>query len=360
MATNPKYSIILTDTSGNKYEFEKATNRAWERYENEVGKCRFTIPHNDSKITASVFDSGKTKIDIYRNGTVVWQGLLFTTEDNTEGTTVYGLDYKETLKWYRVGFNTSYSGVTIGSGVISPVFDAIDALSDSTPGSLFTKGTIENPYQTSTTTNKTISLTTFDEDFFTLLQKLVYYSRSNSPTGAWEQNTVFDIAPASSPTFTFLRNVGSDKSDAVFELDGEIINFSFINDFRFIHNDIKGYTVGTGPAVLNSTQTDSTSISAQYRRQFAPVHGDLTVQGELDERVKDQLKKEKDVAKTLTLSFAPGLAPFDGYSMGDGIKVRISRGRVSIDEFMRVVGMIVDVEDSGAEITRPILQRKRS
>jgi len=356
----PIYTIIVTDTSGNQYEFEKATNRAWERYENDVGKCRFTIPHNDSKILGTVFEVAKTKIAFYRNGTVVWQGLVAAVEDNLEGTTVYGLDYKETLKWYRVGFDTTYTAQKLGTQIASAIFDTIDALTSAAPGDLFTKGTIEDPYATGTSTDKTITLTTYDEDYYTLLLKLVYYARSNSPSGAWTQNTVFDIAPATSPTFTFLRDVGTDKPNVVLELDGEIVDFSFIQDFRFIHNDVKALTVTSGPAILTSTQTDATSISTHYRHQFSPVHGDMTTQGELDERAKDVLKQDKDQSKTLTLAFAPGLAPFSGYSLGDSIKIRVNRGRVEIDEFMRVVGMIVDVENTGAELTKPILQRKRT
>jgi len=359
--SNPNYSFVLIDSSGNKYEFEKATNRSWERYENDVGKCRFSIPHNDNKIVSAVFESGKTKIFIYRDNVLVWQGLVASTQDNVQGTTVFGLDYKECLKWYRVGFNTTYTSKKIGTEIVSPIFTAADARTGAAPGDLFALGTIEDPYTTSTTTAKTITRTTFDEDFFSLLQEMVYVSRSNSPASTWVQNTVFDITISeTAPTFTFLRNVGVDKPNVVFTLDSEIIGFDQVHDFRFIRNDIKGYSIISGPSVINSSQADATSVSSHYLREFAPSYGGITTQGELDERAKDELKSDKDHKRILSVSFASGLIPFDGYVMGDNVKVVINRGRVAINEYMRVVGMLVDIDDTGAELTRPLLQEKRT
>jgi hypothetical protein len=45
--------------------------------------------------------------------------------------------------------------------------------------------------------------------------------------------------------------------------------------------------------------------------------------------------------------------------MGDNVRVIIDRGRIDVDEYFRVVGMEVRVEN-GVETARPILQRKRT
>jgi hypothetical protein len=50
----------------------------------------------------------------------------------------------------------------------------------------------------------------------------------------------------------------------------------------------------------------------------------------------------------------------DGYSISDKVKLRINRGRVHIDEYRRVVGMEVNIDNSGVESAVPILQKLRT
>lgn len=363
MAEQPKYMVVVRDESGNLYEFEKATNLQWEWYENDVGRCRFHIPYNDVKLTTSSIPQGAfSEIRIYRDNSLVWQGFTALISEDKDGTSVYGFTYTEILKWYRVGFNTTYTSKKIGSEVISPIYDIVVALGTDILEAKITKGTIQDPYTTgSSSVNKTITKTVFDEDFFSLLKDMVATSRADSPSGSWEQDSVFEITFSdTTPTFNFWRDVGSNKSDVVFEMDSEIVDFNFIVDMKAVFNDVKGYAVQSGPSFLTSSQADTTSIASFYRRQFSPYFGTVTGQTQLDEMAKDTLKLYKDPTKTLSVNFAANIKPFDGYSMGDSVKVRINRGRVSIDAFYRVIGMEVVVSDKGIENTTPILQSQRT
>lgn len=357
-----QYTFLIKDADGNEYEFDKAINRAWERYENEVGRCRFTIPYNDTKLTASSVPTNKfARLFIYRNNSLIWNGFIAYVVDTKDGTDVYGLSWHEVFKWYGIGYNTTYTTQNIGSGIISPIYDILVARADDIFAAFLTKGTIEDPYQTGTSTAKTITRTVFNETFFQLLQDMVAVSTSDSPSGAWVQNTVWDISlSAATPTFSFTRNVGADKSDVLFELDSEIVDFNFQTDLRSISNDITGYAIQEGPKVITSNQADSTSKTNYYRRELYPYFGTVTSSTELSEKAKHSLKTLKDVQRYINLRFAAGLTPFDGYVMGDNVKVRINRGRVSLDEFFRVVGMEVQIDNNNAETVTPVLQRKRT
>lgn len=359
----PKYVVVIKDITGaNSYEFAGISDIAWEWYENEVGRCVFKIPHNDLNLSAtSVSATAFSEIIIYRNGSLVWQGFIAYLLDNVDSTTVYGLTYLEILKWYRVGYNTAYTTKKIGSEFISPIYDIIAAYTGNFLSAKITKGTIENPYTTGTTTQKTVTKTVFDEDFFTILQDMVGVSRADSPSGAWKQDTVFNISfSETAPTFSFLRDVGTNKADVIYELDSEIVDFSYGTDFRFIRNDVKGFGIQSGPLVLTSPQADATSRSSFYLRQYSPYFGSVTDQTQLDEMSKDILKDFKDPTRNFSITLAAGLSPFDGYVMGDGIKVRINRGRISLDEYFRVTGMEVSLANKGVEMVRPILQRQRT
>ncbi len=361
MALQPAYSVIIKMPDGKKYEFEQFTDLAWERYENLPGRCKFAIPHNDPKISLISNDAQFLQILILRNQSLVWQGFVAYLLDDKHKTEVYGLGLLECLKWYRVGYDTEYSSKKIATEILSPIWDAIDARTGAILGDLIKKGTFEDPYQTGTSTPKTVTRTVFDEDYFTLCQEMVYLARADSPSGTWEQNTVMEVTLSeTSPTFNFLRNVGSDKPRVIFELDSEISDFMQTKDFRFIRNDVKGLAVAEGPQVLNSTQTDSTSRTNYYLREISKVFGPITSQSELDERTKDYLKEYKDPQTEWYISFTSNIAPFDGYDMGDNVKVRIDRGRINIDQYFRVIGMEVQVTNQGVELVKPVLQKKRS
>lgn len=364
MANTPaRYVFLIKDASGNLYEFEKALDRAWESYENNVGRCRFTLPYNDKKLsTTSIATGSFSQILIYRNETLVWQGFVAYIVDTKEGTTVYGLSLLEILKWYAVGYNTTYSAQKIGSQIISPIYDIIAARTGNVLSALITKGTIENPYDTgSSSAEKTITRTVFNESFFDLLRDMVAVSSADSPSGSWVQNTVFDISlSATAPTFSFSRNVGTDKTNVKFEMDSEIVDFNFQSDLRSIYNDITGYAIQEGPKVLTSNQVDTTSRTSYYRREHYPFYGSASNTVELGETAKNALKILKDPQKYINISFAAGLIPFNGYVMGDNVKVVINRGRVSLDEYMRVVGMEVTIDNKGSEKVTPLLQRKRT
>ena len=361
MAEQPKYKVILQLVDGKEYEFEQTTELQWERFENLPGRCKFSIPYNDPKISLISDDAQFIQIFIYRNTSLVWQGFVAYLEDSEKQTTIYGLGLLECLKWYRVGYETEYEDKKISSEILSPIWDAVDARTGAILGDVISKGTLQDPYQTGTSTDKTISRTVFDEDFFTLAQEMIYLSRADSPSGAWVQNTVMEITLSkTTPTFNFTRNVGTDKSQVIFELDSEISGFTQTKDFRFIRNNIKGLTIAEGPEILDQTAADTTSRTSYYLRELSKIFQMTTSQSELDEAVKDELVEAKDPKRNFYITFSSGVAPFNGYSMGDNVKVRINRGRIDVDSFFRVVGMEVNINNSGSEISRPILQRKRT
>lgn len=360
MAAIPKYVFVIKDSSGNQYEFERSTNRAYENYENDIGRCRFFIPHNDLKLSSSsVSVDSLSQILIYRNGTLVWQGVVQIVQDTVDGTWVYGETFMATLGWYGVRYNQVYTAAAIGS-IITDEYDNIESRSGNFISSKITQGTIESPYISATANNLTITRTLFNENFLSFLKQMVLAGRAEM-TSTFAQNTVFNISfSETTPTFSFLRNVGSNKSDVVLELDSEIVDFNIPRDFRDVSNQVKGLAIASGPTVISATYSDTTSNTAWYRREFYPFFNNITAQGELNQRSSNFLEDRKEPRRDMKLRLAQGLVPFDGYVMGDSIKIRINRGRVSIDEFRRVIGMEVQIDDSGIEQTVPILQKARS
>lgn len=361
MATIP-YNVVIKNASGNSYQTERFSDLSWERYENEVGRCKFSVPYSDTKLLSALeTDNQFFEILIYRDGSLVWQGFIAFLLDELNQTTIFGLDYKECLKWYLCQYNVEYTSKKIGTEILSPEWDNIDARTGAILGDKIVKGTFQDPYTTgSSSTFKTVTRTVFQEDFFTLCKEMVAMSRADSPSGSWIQNTVFDISLSeTSPTFSFTRNVGSDQSGVVFTLGKEIVDYYIPKDYRFIRNNITGYAVVVGPDVISNNQVDTTSRTAYYLREWPPIFGEVTNSTELTEKTKDFLKEFKDPRRDVRIVFGTGLTPFDGYVMGDNVQVRIDRGRISINSYYRVIGMEVTI-DNGVEQTTPILQVKRT
>lgn len=360
MAAIPRYQFVIKDQSGNMYEFERCTNRAWENYENDVGRCRFFIPHNDLKLsTTSVPDSQYSEIQIYRNGTLVWQGITQIVQDTLDGTWVYGETFMAALGWYGVRYNQAYTATAIGS-IITDEYDNIETRTNNFLSTKITQGTIQSPYISGTASDLTITRTLFHDNFLQFLKQMVLTGRAEMTT-SFAQNTVFNISfSTTTPTFTFTRNVGTNKSDVVLELDSEITDYNIPRDSRDIANETKGLAVASGPVVITSTESDSTSSASWYRREHYPFFNTVTAQNDLDQRTDNYNLERKDPKRDMKIKLAAGLVPFDGYVMGDSLKIRINRGRVNIDEFRRVVGMEVQIDSTGIEQTAPILQKARS
>lgn len=360
MAATPKYMFVIKDSSGNLYEFERCVNRAWEYYENDVGRCRFFVPYNDLKLSVtSIPDNKVSRIYIYRNESLVWQGLTQIVQDTLDGVWVFGETYEAALGWYGVRYNQAYTSTAIGT-IITNEYDNIESRSNNFLSSLITQGTIEAPYISGTTSNLTITRTLFNENFLDFLKQMVLSARAEM-TSTWSQNTVFKVSfSETTPTFTFTRNVGSDKADVILELDSEIIDFNIPRDMRSIVNEVKGLAITEGPSVITATFSDSTSAGDWYRREFYPFFNNVTAQSDLNQRASNFMQDRKAPLRDMKIKLASGLTPFDGYSMSDNIKVRINRGRVDIDEFRRVVGMEVTIDDTGIETAVPILQKART
>jgi len=360
MIQEPRYMFVIKDASGNQYEFQKATERAYEHYENDVGRCRFFVPYNDLKLTtSSVVDNAFSEILIYRNETLVWQGMVQMIQDVVDGVWVYGETYLAALAWYGVRYDQEYTTANI-STLIGNEYDNIVGRASDFLQAKITKGTIENPYQTDTTNALTVTRTLFNESFLNVLKEMVAVSKGEE-TSTWSQNTVFDISfSATAPTFTFKRNAGSAKADVIFELDSEIVDFNIVTDMRYITNESKGFVVTEGPKILTSTESAATSASTWYRRESYPYYPNVTSQADLDHLVDNVVANGKSPGVSMNLKFAAGLAPLDGYSISDNVKLRIKRGRIDIDEYRKVVGMEVNIDNAGVENTVPILQKLRT
>lgn len=360
MTALPKYIFVIKDASGDLYEFERATSRAWEYYENDVGRCRFFIPFNDLKLsTTSVPDDRISRIYIYRNGTLIWQGVTQIVQDTLDGVWVYGETYEAILSWYGVRYNQAYTSTAIGT-IITNEYDNIETRTNNFFSTHFTQGTIEAPYISGTSNNLTITRTLFNENFLDFLKQMVLSARAEM-TSTWSQNTVFKISfSETAPTFTFTRNAGSNKDDVILELDSEIVDYNIPRDMRSITNEVKGLAITTGPSVISATYSDTTSQCMWYRREFYPFFNNITAQSDLNQRTSNFMSDRKAPQRDMKIQLAAGLAPFDGYVMSDNIRVRINRGRVSIDEYRRVIGMEVSIDDSGVEVTTPVLQKART
>ena len=359
MAALPKYQFVIKDQSGNLYEFENCTRRAWSVYENDVGRCRFFIPKNDLKLsTTSVNDGQFSEIKIYRNGTLTWQGMIQAIQDTTDGVFVYGETYLAALGWYAVRFQQAYSAAQIDT-IITAEYDDIEARANDFLAAKITQGTIEAPYLTGTSTPITITRTLFHENFLDFLKQMMFTARAEI-SSSFDQYAVFNISfHETTPTFSFLRNVGADKPNVVFELGSEIAEINIPRDFRTIENEGKGFAVAPGPTALTSTETASTSQTNFYRRESYPYYNNVTGQTDLDKRVNNRIAEKKDPLRDLYIRFAAGLAPFDGYVLGDSVMVRIDTGRLDVAEYRRVIGMEVSIDRTGVESAKPILQEAR-
>lgn len=338
------YKFILCDQSDNEIgEVEQAKNRVWSRVLSDWGEASFWLKYDDPKIPLITVRS--TRLKITRNGTTPWYGEIDYRQPNEEGITYIASTLEELLRYYLVAPDNEASGSARKFTDKAPGTEIVQVLYEEATGRAGSKlsgvaiGTIENPTgETSATTF------TFDyQDAYTATQTMAMIGSCD-----WE------IIP-SAMTFNFYRRKGSNITDFELYLDDQqpsnLVNFLGKEDGRNIANKVYGFAAGVGVNYLKEVQTNDSSTGTYGLLERGVYFKDVDTSGALSGKVADYLKTSRDPSKDFSGKLSTSVEPFDGWSLGDNIKINISWGSVNYSEWRRIVGVMVNIAENGEEST---------
>lgn len=349
MSTPTPFLVELTEIGASRgrgsavAQIPDAKDIGISEYANQAGECFFTLAATHPLIAECIPLQRHVRVLRWSgsNYTPIWNGLLEDYEARANEVVFYGTDYLGLLTGTITSANTSYTDTLVGT-VIQAQITSAQAEANSRVA-FITAGTID-----ATTTTATL-LSSYQPrlDFIGGVIDILIADRSVRPIISVTPRTA---ALNGSFSFTFSENQGADKEDVRLEYGGLIRDFVYAPGYNALATRIYGVGVKReGATVLYSTQTYANETTYGWIARPA-LYQDVINQTALDQRAKRDARRAARVGKNVSLSIrVNGLAPWDGFDLGDSVRVVINRGIVNINQLYTVWGLEWIGQKNGSE-----------
>ena len=310
-------------------------------YANAAGELFFTLPYNHPSIAQIVPLQRHYRVVRWNTTTEVFDTIARGIIDDFQATTneiiVYGTNYIGLLTGTITASTTSYTDTFLGTIVTDQLSTAIN---ETNSRLAFTSlGTIQATAQTATL----ISAFQTRLDF---IKSAAEISMADSSV-----RTMLTL-PRNSPfAWAFTENIGQDRTSVRLEWGGIVNDFVYQPGFADFATTIKAIGVKReGATILYSTQ--SYASTATYGYIASPrLHQNLVNQTALDRLAKRDARRAGNPSKRASLAIRSGkLIPWDGWDLGDSLRVVLSRGDlVNLNALYTVWGMEWTAQKNGQE-----------
>lgn len=342
------------------------------RYSKELsdyGEARFRIRSNDPLLSTfgDIIEPHKYHVRIRRDNTTVWQGVIVDNPQRTknyiEVVAVEYLYYLDKILVRRTsndpgtneanGLYRIFNSGTMSSVVTGLINNAISDFGSNHPLANMTLGTIENPDYPKGFTDGTNALTgawsfsntvSLQFDFQT-----VYYL-----VKAFGVYTSADFEITNDLTFNFKKYIGNKVNGTTFHYGsrGNIVDYNATRLGRRMVNDLWGIAASTDNKVLHVEQSDSVSKNAYGKLEDATAFGDVKDNNFLKIRINENLRFTKNPnSSPLNVLLDERGYPLGQYNIGDTVNIKIKDNIIDINDRRRVVGITVNLHDTGRELT---------
>ena len=352
------FRVRLWDTTGTgrgrgdlKAIIDDAKNIGGSEDANAPGDFFMTLPYNHPQIAECLPLLRHYEVSRH-DGTAyqpIFHGLLNDYDATANEVVFYGQDYLSLFNESITGAATSYANTAIHTIITDALTNAISQYetwpsvhSNSRLG-FMGLGTID------TTTETATVLSAYEPRLDWMRRNLQVLSAGTST------RPIVQVSRTSSSTFTvgFNKNQGSDQNDVRLEYGANVNDFRYVPGFREYTTDM--YAIGQkreGATILYSHQS-STAANTYGWIQRGGVYLDQTNQVSFDDFVKSERRDSLRIGKTLSVKLKSGvLAPWDGYDLGDSLRVVINRGPVAVDALYTLWGLAwVGRADGSEELT---------
>lgn len=320
-------------------------------YESAAGQLVFTLPLASPLASSSIIGKHSNIIEVYDGTTLVWAGIVTDYKGTEDTVTVICDSFLYLLEYYyakkantngnRLDYYNSNSArdnnswtATAMQTIINTIITNARAETNSLLGAAkcnVTIGTIENP-----TAPATSNLMANFRTAISTIEELYYMANEGTDV------PLFEITPAK--VFNFWKNKNTDKSDVVFILGGNMLQI----DWAEYASDIANHAIGLGAGFWDNQtsqeHSDSTSKAAYGAMYDIVARKDISESADLLSVLKDHIKRYKDPTKMY--SFSAKVDLFDGWAIGDNVRVIAKNGLLDIDEYRRVVAVGVADRES--------------
>jgi len=306
-------------------------NLQGEFWRNRPKQIRFELPLHDPVVTRSNVDPGKTELQLFRNDTKVYTGVLWNvTASSGEGKLTCDSESLESyLGLRRIDQDLRYTAQTGGS----IFWDLINRAQLGTDAALgFTTGTIN------VAPNRTVSFLKSDGNYYD--EVLTEFADDSQLGFDWEidQNRQLQVY--------YPRPQTPSRSRLIY--GGVVTGYSLQVQGKYAANDV----VIKGKDAIRSTPVIDTVRRAQYGlRQYIDSNSNLTTVAACNDQAQRTLNLRRDVRQTPQVSLrTQDLNPFNGdIWFGQTASVVINDDWTQFNQTMRMEGFQVTVGKHGNE-----------
>lgn len=350
------------------------------RYSKELsdyGLATFRVSTKDPILTqyGDILEPHKYNIRIKRAQKTVWSGVIINnTERNKNYIEVQAAEYDfyldkvlirrdaETVTGDGKNNYRVFSTGTMASAVQTLVNNAITDFGANHPMSALTIDTITNPdYPDNFNDQNGAKLTggwTFTD--FVKLQfdyHTVYYVLKAFGLYA---NCDFEINE--DLEFSFKPYIGNKETGITFEYgtQGNIVDYNSPRLGKRMVNDMWGIAADNDGKILHANQRDESSVQTYGLLQSASAFADVKDLNMLKTRINEQLqfvKTSNDSPINVVLN--EKAYPLGQYDIGDMVTVKIKDHNIDYNQPRRIIGITVNLHNTGREITTIQTNRPR-
>lgn len=349
------------------------------RYSKELsdyGQCTFRVSTKDPlwNDVGDVFVPHQYHVRIKRGTTAVWQGAIIDNKSrNKNYVEVNAAEYEFYLDKKRINQNTSaptswdggtdegwrnyrnFESGTMATAVTSIVNEAIAGYGSQHILGSMTIGTVENPdYPNNFVDPTTGNALTGEWNFSSDIALQFDYHSVKYVLQAFGAYTNADFEITSDLVFNFKKFIGNNRQyDVTFQYGtfGNIVDYDVPRFGGRMANDVAGIAVDDDGNVLHVTERDSASINTyglmEDTKSFTDVKSNNILRARLTEELKF-IKTPDDSIVNLVLN--ENSYPLGQYGLGDIVTVRIKDHVIDFFQPRRIVGITVNLHNTGREM----------
>lgn len=350
------------------------------RYSKELsdyGRCTFRVRSDDPILDelGDVLVPHTYNVRINRGGTTVWQGAIVNNPQRTgnfiEVEAYEYLYYLDKVLVRRTSNNPAtgqadgiyrvFNSGTMASAVTTIVNNAKADFGSNHPLANMTVGTVENPNYPSGFTNGTTTLTGAWSFSSSVALQFDFHS-AYYVLKAFGIYTSSDFEIDETLTFNFKKFLGNKQNNMTFQYAtrGNVIDYNCPRLGRRMVNDLWGIATDSVGKVYHLEQKDTASVNLYGKLEDATAYADVKDNNFLRARIIQDLRFSKNPDESpINLLLNEKGYPLGQYDVGDIVPVKIKDNVIDINARRRIVGITVNVHNTGREITTVQTNRPR-
>jgi hypothetical protein len=343
------------------------------RYSKELsdfGDCHFRVRSHDP-VLASYGDILKPHayhVRLKRGGVTVWQGAIIDNPQRTKDfIEVKAAEYEYYLDKILVRRTSNnpitggadgnfriFNGGTMAAAVSSLISDAVADVGSHHPLSGLTVGTIENPnYPLGFSDANGVALSG-GWNFSSFIQLQFDYHSLYYVLKSFGSYVNCDFTVDKNLQFQFKKFLGNKLNPMTFEYgrNKNIVDYNLPRLGRRMVNDLWGVATDGNGKILHAEQTDSASLNTYGKLEDVVGFSDVKDVNFLKARINQDLQftATPETAPVNILLNEKGY-PLGQYDIGDIITVKINDNVIAYQAPRRIVGITVNLHDTGREMT---------